>query len=312
MAKKETFTFLSSDKKTDIHVVKWTPESGEYKAVLQIIHGMIEYVERYQEFAEYMVRHGYLVVGHDHLGHGDSVKSPEDWGYFADKNGDECLIADIHQLRVMTEKENQGLPYFILGHSMGSYLLRKYITQYGNGLTGVIIMGTGSSPDMTTKVGMKVAQCIAACKGWHCRSRLMEKLFFSGSFKKFDMDGKDIENNWLTKELSVVEEYHGEPKCSFRFTLNGYYNVMKVVYYDNQKKNIEKIPKELPIVLLSGADDPVGDMGKGVRIVRKQLKEAGIKDLSCKLYENDRHEILNETDRSVVYRDILRWCEKRR
>lgn len=312
MAKKETFTFQSSDRKTKIHGVRWAPESGQYQAVLQIVHGMVEYVERYQEFAEYMARHGYLVVGHDHLGHGDSAESPDDWGYIADKNGDECLIADIHRVRKLAQKENAGLPYFMLGHSMGSYLLRKYITRYGDGLAGAIIMGTGSAPDIATKTGMQVAKCIAAVKGWRYRSRFMEKLFFSGSFRKFNMDGKDMENSWLTKELSFVERYYGEPKCSFHFTLNGYYNVMKTVYYDNQGKHIKKIPKDLPIVLLSGADDPVGDMGKGVRRVRNQLKKAGIKDLSCKLYENDRHEILNETNRCAVYRDILGWCEKRR
>ena len=135
MAKKEYFTFLSSDKKTKIHGVSWTPESGEYTAVLQICHGMTEYVERYQEFAAYMTEHGYLVVGHDHLGHGDSVRSREDWGYIADERGEQYMIADIHKVRKITQRENPGLPYFILGHSMGSYLLRKYITRYGEGLS---------------------------------------------------------------------------------------------------------------------------------------------------------------------------------
>lgn len=312
MAKKEYFTFLSSDKKTKIHGVSWTPESGEYTAVLQICHGMTEYVERYQEFAAYMTEHGYLVVGHDHLGHGDSVRSREDWGYIADERGEQYMIADIHKVRKITQRENQGLPYFILGHSMGSYLLRKYITRYGEGLSGAIIVGTGSVPDVVLKTGMRTAECIALLKGWRHRSRLMEKLFFSGSFRKFSMGSEDPENNWLTKDVSRIEKYYGEPRCSFHFTLNGFYNVMKVVSFDNQMKYMNRIPKELPIVLLSGENDPVGDLGRGVKRVEKQLRKAGIQDLYCKLYANDRHEILNETDRDVVYGDILAWCEKRK
>ena len=312
MAQKEFFTFLSANQKTNIHGVKWVPESGAYQAVLQIVHGMTEYVERYQEFAEYMAKHGYLVVGHDHLGHGNSVESPDDWGYISEERGEQYMIADIHKVRCMTKRENPGLPYFILGHSMGSYLLRKYITRYGRGLAGAVIMGTGSVPDITTKTGMRIAKCIACFKGWHYRSRLMERIFFSGSFRKFSMGRKDPENNWLSKDLDLVKKYYGEPKCSFHFTLNGFYNVMKVVYFDNQAEYTKKIPKDLPIVLLSGADDPVGDLGKGVKRVEKQLRKAGIRDLYCRLYANDRHEILNETDRDVVYFDILSWCEKRR
>lgn len=312
MAKKEYFTFLSSDKKTKIHGVSWTPESGEYTAVLQICHGMTEYVERYQEFAAYMTEHGYLVVGHDHLGHGDSVRSREDWGYIADERGEQYMIADIHKVRRITQRENPGLPYFILGHSMGSYLLRKYITRYGEGLSGAIIVGTGSVPDVVLKTGMRTAECIALLKGWRHRSRLMEKLVFSGSFRKFSMGSEDPENNWLTKDVSRIEKYYGEPRCSFHFTLNGFYNVMKVVSFDNQMKYMNRIPKDLPIVLLSGENDPVGDLGRGVKRVEKQLRKAGIQDLYCKLYANDRHEILNETDRDVVYGDILAWCEKRK
>ena len=312
MAKKEIFTFLSSDKKTTIHGVRWLPESGEYTAVLQIAHGMLEYVERYEEFASYMAAHGYLVVGHDHLGHGDSVETKDDWGYIAAKNGGRHMVEDMHTLRGMTQKENMGMPYFILGHSMGSYLLRKYLTEYGEGLAGALIVGTGSVSDIATKIGMRAARCMARHKGWHYRSKLMEELFFSGAYRQFNRDGKHLERNWLTKDLAIAAKYFADPKCTYRFTLNGFYTVMKVVFYDNQPKNAAKIPKSLPIILLSGADDPVGNMGKGVLLVEKQLQKAGIKDLSCKLYGNDRHEILNETNRAEVYSDILRWCGARR
>lgn len=312
MAKKEIFTFLSNDKKTKLHGVKWIPESGEYGAILQIVHGMIEYVERYDEFASYMAERGYLVVGHDHLGHGESVASTEDWGYIAEKNGDQLMVDDMHKLRVMTQKENSGIPYFILGHSMGSYLLRKYLTQHGEGLSGALIVGTGSVPDIVTKAGLMVTGLIARLKGWRFRSKLVEKLSFSGAYQKFSMDGTDLKNNWLTKDLEIAAKYYKEPRCTFRFTLNGYDMLMRVIRYDNQPENTARIPKDLPLILLSGADDPVGNMSKGVLLVKRQLEEAGIRDISCKLYEDDRHEILNETDRDAVYRDILKWCESRR
>ena len=188
------------------------------------------------------------------------------------------MIADIHKVRKITQRENPGLPYFILGHSMGSYLLRKYITRYGEGLSGAIIVGTGSVPDVVLKTGMRTAECIALLKGWRHRSRLMEKLVFSGSFRKFSMGSEDPENNWLTKDVSRIEKYYGEPRCSFHFTLNGFYNVMKVVSFDNQMKYMNRIPKDLPIVLLSGENDPVGDLGRGVKRVEKQLRKAGIQD----------------------------------
>lgn len=312
MAKKEIFTFESTDKKTNLHGVKWLPDSGEYTAVLQIAHGMIEYIERYDEFASYMAERGYLVVGHDHLGHGESVKSTDDWGYIAEKESDRLMIEDMQKLRLLTQKENPGMPYFMLGHSMGSYLLRKYLTVYGKGLAGALVVGTGTVPDIATKTGMLLAKCIARFKGWRHRSKFMENLFFSGAYHKYCMDGTDLARNWLTKDLTIAGKYYKDPKCTFRFTLNGFYTVMKVVLYDNQAENAAKIPEKLPMILLSGADDPVGNMGKGVRLVEKQLKEAGVKDLTCKLYENDRHEILNEADRDVVYRDILKWCETRK
>lgn len=311
MENKESFTFLSNDGKTMLHGARWRPQSVECHAVLQIAHGMVEYIERYAEFASYMAERGYLVVGHDHLGHGASVADRTDWGYIAAENGGWLMAEDMHALRRMTETENPGLPYFMLGHSMGSYLLRKYLTEYGSGLAGALIVGTGSVPDASVRAGMQAAKLLARLQGWRHRSRLMESLFFSGPYHKYNMDGKDLEHNWLTKDLEIAGKYFADPRCTFRFTLNGFYTVMQVVSYVGKRENAAKIPKGLPVILLSGEDDPVGNMGKGVRSVERQLREAGIRDLSCKLYKNDRHEILNETDRGTVYRDILKWCEAR-
>lgn len=307
MAKQETFTFLSKDGKTNIHGVRWIPDSGEYKAVLQIAHGMIEYIERYALLAEYMTLQGYLVVGHDHLGHGESVTSKEDWGYFAEDHPSDTLIGDMHTLRTMTQKENPQKPYFMMGHSMGSYMLRKYLSLYGEGIDGAIIMGTGYIPDREVKIAMRAAKISARRHGWRHRSEFIRNLTFGKPYRKFDLNGKDTSNSWLTKDTEVLKEYYANPKCKFIFTLNGYMGLFEAVLFDNQPENIEKIPKNLPLFLISGADDPVGNLGKGVMHVYETYKNAGIADVTCKLYENDRHEIINETDRENVYQDIASW-----
>ena len=165
MTKEEQFSFLSKDGKTKIHAVKWMPESGEYRAVLQITHGMVEYIERYKPFAEFLNDQGVLVVGHDHLGHGASVASEEELGYFAEPDPSDTLVEDMHTLRTTIQTENPGVPYFMMGHSMGSYMLRKYLCIHPEGVAGAVIMGTGAMPDSTMKFGLFLGRTIALFRG---------------------------------------------------------------------------------------------------------------------------------------------------
>lgn len=311
MVKQERFRYLSKDGRTKIHGVKWVPDCEIYRGVLQITHGMIEFIERYDGFARYIAEQGFLVVGNDNLGHGESVSDKKEWGYFAEKNSSDILVADMHTLRKKMQSDNPGVPYYMFGHSMGSYLLRKYITKHGEDLAGAIICGTGSVPDVLTRTGMGMCKIMAQFKGWHHRSKLIEAMSFSGPYKKYDMTGKDPANSWLTKDQEIVKRYYNEPKCSFTFTLNGYKALFDTVYYDNQKENIAKMPKDLPIFMISGKDDPVGDCGVGVRRVYDMFIRSGMNDVTCKLYENDRHEILNETDRDKIYSDILNWINSK-
>lgn len=304
---KEEFQFLSADKRTQIHAVKWIPDDGEYTAILQITHGMQEHIDRYEEFAGYLNRQGVLVVGNDHLGHGDSVYDASEYGYFTKENPSDALVADMHTLREIIQKQEPEKPYFMLGHSMGSYMLRKYITIHPEALRGVILVGTGSMPDRTMKLGMNICRFLGKVKGWHHKSRLVKKLSYMGPYKQYDLTGADKENSWLSKETAVVEAFYNDPRAGFDFTVNGYYGLMEAVYYDNQPEHIAKIPRRLPIFLVSGDQDPVGDMGVGVKKVYRQYEQAGLYDITWKLYENDRHEILNETDRYNVYEDIYAW-----
>ncbi len=307
----EEFSFQSNDGKTKVHAVKWIPENGQYKAILQITHGMVEYIERYLPLAEYLTASGFLVVGHDHIGHGQSVASKEDWGFFADKNPSDVLIADMHTLRTTVQKENQGVPYFMLGHSMGSYMLRKYLAFHKENLSAVIVMGTGFMPVATATGAVVMTKLISALRGSHYRSQFLENASFGGPYKKYDLTGKNPENSWLSKNVENVKKYYADPRCTFKFTANGYRGLGEAVLFDCKKSTFAMYAKDLPVFLVSGADDPVGDCGEGVKKVYELFKEAGVKDVSCKLYTNDRHEILNEPDHEVIFKDILDWMTAR-
>ena len=307
---KVDFTFMSKDGRTPVHAVRWIPEAGKCRAVLQIIHGMTEYIERYEPFAEYLASNGILVVGHDHIGHGQSVLSRRDWGYFAPGNPAGILLQDIHHLRRIMQKEYKDVPYFMLGHSMGSFLLRSYLAFRSKGLKGAIIMGTGYTDPRMSHLGIRLTNLLSKIYGWRHRSSLMTGIAL-GSNKRFDMTGRDPENSWLTKDAEIASWYYKQPACTYTFTLNGYHALFNTVKHSCLPQNADRIHKNLPLLLVSGADDGVGDYGKGVKKVWEMYKKAGIRDLKMILYENDRHEILNEVDRDQVYADLLDWMEKR-
>ncbi len=305
------FTFPSVDGRTTVHAVKWVPDNGEYTAILQITHGMVEFIERYAKFAEFLTGNGYMVVGHDHVGHGESVVSKDEWGYFGE-NPSDILVSDMHTLRTTIQGENPGVPYFMMGHSMGSYMLRKYLGEHHDNLTGAIIMGTGYIPAGTTNLAKTVAKCVAKFRGWHYRSKFVADASFGKPYKRYDLTGKNLSNSWLTKDEAIVDWYYHEPKCSFLFTVNGYMGLFEAVSYACDPANVAKYPKTLPLFVVSGSDDPVGDLGVGVKKVYDMFKDAAIEDVTYKLYENDRHEILNETDKESVYADILAWMNVRK
>ncbi len=303
------YQFPSTDGINTIAAVKWLPE-GEPRGILQITHGMIEYMDRYDLFAEHMTDQGFALFGYDQLGHGDSVKTKEDWGYIG-KHPEKLLIYDMQKQREIAEKEYPNKPYFMLGHSMGSYELRKYIAEFGVGLAGAIIMGTGYEPVTATNVGKALVKTMEKIRGERHISKMVEGMAFGNLVKKWDFTGEIPTNNWLTKDPEIVVGYYNEPKTTFKFTLNGYKALFRLVNYDCRKENVDRIPKELPCLLISGALDPIGAEGKGVRKVYEMFKSAGIQDVSLKLFEDDRHEILNETNKEEVYQFVGKWIEDR-
>ena len=303
---KHEFTFLSKDKKTQIHAIEWIPE-GEVKAILQMCHGMAEYIERYDEFATFLAQNGYYVVGHDHLGHGQSVTNSDKLGYFHKKKGNAYVIGDIHQLRIQTEKKYPNIPYFMLGHSMGSFLVRQYIGMYGFGLAGAIIMGTGDQPNVILGAGKLVCRITALFRGWKYRSAMVDGMAAGGYNKAFEkeMDG----SNWLSRNPENVKTYKNDLLCGYVFTVNGYYHMFDGMMRMNRQEKAGKVPKRLPILFIAGKEDPVGNFGKGVENVYRRYKQSGLSDVMIRLYEKDRHEILNELDKKQVYQDILKWLD---
>ena len=307
MAEKREFSFLSADGKTQIRAIEWQPD-GKPKGIFQMTHGMIEHIDRYDGLGGFLCSNGFYVVGHDHLGHGGTAKKPEDYGYFADKKGDEIILSDMHELRRIAVEKYPDIPYFMLGHSMGSYFLRRYLAINGKGLSGALIMGTGANPGAVAIGGMAVCSIIALFKGWRYRSPFMEKLFFTGAFDKYDNDGGRPEMNWRSKDPSIGQGCLTDHRCNFRFTLKAYRDFLRTILFVSKQKSADAVPQNLPLFILSGAEDPIGGMGEGVKKVEKMYRDAGVKDVTLKLYEDCRHEILLETEKEMIFEDILGWC----
>ncbi|MDO4976001.1 MAG: alpha/beta hydrolase [Eubacteriales bacterium] len=305
---KKDFYFPSSDQVTRIHAIEWIPET-EMKAVLQISHGMVEYIDRYDRFARFLNKYGIYVVGNDHLGHGESVVNEDKLGFFKHPGGNQCIIKDLNRLRTITEKKYPGIPYFMLGHSMGSFMIRQYMMVFGKGLSGVIVMGTGKQPALVLSFGKVLCKMMAKSKGWEYRSKFVDDIAFSSNNKRFEP--ARTSKDWLTKDQKIVDAYIADPWCSYRFTLNGFYEMFSAIQFIQKPSNIEKIPKNLPVFLVSGAEDPVGNFGKNVKEVFQSYENAHISDITMKLYDDDRHEILNETDYEKVYEDLKGWIENR-
>ena len=309
MATKQEYQFKSADKVSNIHCVKWMPDEQPV-GVLQLVHGMVEYIERYTDFAEFMCSKGFIVVGHDHIAHGGSVASEEEGGIGHVKHPSEVMSEDIYTHYKKTKEEYPELPYFILGHSMGSYMTRKCLcvkAKEMEDLDGAIIMGTGTEAGLTINMGLAVINLLSFFRSDKHRSTMVRDMTYGGPYKRYDCTGATPDNSWLTKDVEIVKKYYSDPKCTFVFSLGAYRGLVESTKFYNNMDNIAKMKKDLPILFVSGADDPVGNCGKGVQQAYDKFEAAGMQDLSIKLYEGDRHEILNELDRQTVYQDIYNW-----
>jgi alpha-beta hydrolase superfamily lysophospholipase len=237
------------------------------------------------------------------------VYSSDRLGFFHETSGNECVIGDIHQIRIRTEEKYPNVPYFMLGHSMGSFLVRQYIGFYGAGITGAIIMGTGDQPNAILNMGKMVCRVQALIHGWKYRSALVDGMAAGGYNKRFEKETDG--SNWLSRNPENVKNYRNDLLCGYMFTVNAYYHMFSGMIAMNNQEKAGRIPKGLSVAFVAGKNDPVGDFGKGVKKVYKRYKEMGMQDVKMRLYEDDRHEILQEFDRGQVFEDLLLWLEKR-
>ena len=278
------FTLPSTVPGRTLHGFRCVPE-GQVRAVLQLSHGMVEFIDRYRPLAEYLADRGILVTGHDHLGHGASIRTKEDYGYFAEPDGNRAVLADLHAVTVLTKELYPNLPYFLLGHSMGS----------------------GFQPKALVKVAKTLCRVLAAFHGWHYRSSLVANLSFMGYNK--GLEGRTT-HDWLNRDQAEVDKYLAEERCTFTFTLNAYYSMFSGILRLHDPAFLARMPKELPLLFLSGDADPVGEQGKGVRRAIQSLKDAGVQNIESIFYPGARHELLVETNKLEVFGDIAAWLDK--
>ena len=298
-------TFPSSDGKNTIHAELFIPSDNNIKGVVQIAHGMTDYVGRYALMAEALCAAGFVLAGNDHLGHGDSVATPDEYGFFASKNGYVHVIDDVKKMNDLLRKEFPGVPVILLGHSMGSFISRLYAVKYTDSIDGLIIHGT-AGPNPILGAGKLVVKIIRAFKGERHRSAFVRSLADGGYNKGFDPAEGD--GAWLTRDPAMVADRIGNPKNDFTFTLAGYEDLFAMLGGCNDEKWFTDFPKGLHTLVVSGENDPVGDFGKGVRYVYDNLKANGA-DVELKLYPGARHELFNETNRDEVFADLIAWLE---
>lgn len=305
MIEKTDLYMPSSNGSDELHIAMWKPER-EVRGILQISHGMIEYIDRYDRFARFLAEKGFVVIGNDHLGHGETA-AEKNYGYFAPGDGSYYVVRDLHRVTRYIRKQYPEVPLFLLGHSMGSFMARRYAMTYGKELDGLIVMGTGSKPDWLLKVGQALVRVLIAIKGERAHSWLMEKLCFALYNRRI----KPVRtpSDWLSRDEEQVDAYRSHKYCQFAFTLNGYRTLFEVIAFIQEPQNIRKLPHTLPMLFVAGAEDPVGNYGKGVKQVVRKYRRAGVTDITCKLYPEARHEILNELEYETVHEDIEQWLE---
>ena len=300
------FTLPSTVPGRTLHAFRCIPE-GEVRAIVQLSHGMVEFIDRYKPLAEDLAGRGILVTGHDHLGHGGSIRTKDDYGYFAQPDGNRAVLDDLHAMTTLTKQLYPGVPYFLLGHSMGSFYARQYLCEYGAELDGAILMGTGYQPKALVTLARTVCRMLAVFFGWQHRSRLVRDLSFLGYNK--GLEGR-TPHDWLNRDPAEVDKYRADERCMFTFTLNAYYSMFTGILRLYDPDFLNRMPKDLPLLFLAGDADPVGEQSKGVQRAIDSLKAVGVQNITQKFYPGARHELLVEINRQEVFDDIGNWLDQ--
>ncbi len=299
-----TFQFPSATGVCEIHGCIFTPDTAEPSTVLAIHHGMAEHMERYIPFCQYLTDHGVAVFMHDMASHGKSACPDGTKGWFGEKDGYLGLVKDFRTVAGRAREMYPDARHLVMGHSMGSFICRMYLSMYPEDHPdGAVIMGTGG-PNPAAGAGLAVASLVGIIRGKKHQSSFINEMAFGSYGKRFE--GRTA-FDWLTRDKEIVDRYVADPMCGYLFTVQGMHDLVSVNQACNTAGWFQTVPKDLPILLISGEEDPVGNYGSGVREVAKGLTDAGCTRVSVKLYPGCRHEVLNETNRKDVMEDVLAW-----
>ena len=304
----EEFTFPSSTGRNTIHALKCLPE-GKPRAIIQISHGIAEHIDRYRPFMTFLAENGFLVVGNDHLGHGKTISIPEERGFFAESDGWNYVVADMDNLHELMANEYPGVPYVFFGHSMGSFLTRTYLIRYPGKYDAAILSGTGHQSRLMVFGGRAAAYLFCAMEGVRAEGTRLNEIAF-GSYNKGYENPRTV-YDWLSRDPAVADAYAADPKCGFVPTNGLFRDMMDGIWFMTDPDNIRLMNKDKPIYFMSGDADPVGENGEGVTRAYNAFCKAGLHDVMLRLYPGGRHEMLNETNKDVVYKDILNWLNKK-
>jgi len=289
----------------NISVYSWN-EVDNPKAVLQIFHGMAEHIGRYQRFAQFMNNNGIIVIGNDHRGHGKTAQENGKIGVIG-KNGFNKIVEDGHMLTMQLKQQYKNLPVFILGHSFGSFVGQEYITRYGNEIAGIILVGTAARLGAEVRLGKFLASVQSRLMGEEKPSKLIEMLTF-GTYNRRIVKPKTL-LDWLSRDNAEVRKYIDDEYCGFTCSTGFYYYFFDGLLNLYKEEKLKSIPKNLPVYILAGQEDPVGCYGRKVQKLYGIICDLGLSDINIKLYEGARHEILNEVNRQEVSNDILVWIK---
>ena len=315
------FTFDSADGESAVHAVLWLPASlredraqgagkslGTFRprAVVQLIHGMAEHIGRYDDFARCLARAGYLVCGHDHVGHGDTAPTAAHRGRMHPVHGGDALVADVQSLRLLVSQQVAAeVPYFMFGHSMGSLVLRNYLPRFGKGLAGAVLCGTANQPEVVAAAGNVLARAIVKVRGADYKSKLLHSLA-DGAYSHQVKDAR-TPFDWLSRDPAVVDAFIADERAGFIFSAGAYATLTELAARANSPAAYRATPHEVPLLFVAGDADPVGDCGRGVARAAESMERAGGEDVTLKLFPAMRHEILNEIGKEEVYDFVLEW-----
>lgn len=303
--RREELRLASADGRSTIRALVWSGAADGWapRATVQVMHGMAEHVERYERLARVLVAHGLAVCGDDHIGHGASCE-PARRGCLPARGGAEALVEDEHTLRLRVAELLGDVPHFLLGHSLGSYMARVYLATHGEGVAGAVLSGTGTLPVAISWAGHALALAVCAARGEDHRSRLLDGMGV-GAYARAVPGPTGCE--WLSHDEANVAAYVADERCGFPFSAGGYATVTKLTARACSLRWARRVPHDVPLLLVAGAEDPVGDCGRGVRAAAELARRAGQRSVEVRIYDGMRHEIFNEREGGSVMGDVCSW-----